>query len=874
MTQRTTTLPSPTCLAMVVGNHSAVLARCLESVRPHISSFVIYDAGSTDNTRSLASSMLAARQGRILQLDPDFSHDPVPSLYAKASESAEYVLFMHPDEVFQSIYRPAHALAHDVRIVEVDYGRCSFMQPRLVRSGLADLPAHPFRAVRRTGGDLSVSIADHLRLSKQSPRDSAVRFPGHDSWHQYLGRREPAGRTPEDCVELAIQCSRAGDLAGARRWLSAGLATCDDPETAWQLHYLLGLSLLDSGDKNGAMEELALAFELDPDRLEPLHQLVRIKTSEGDLQSAADLSRLALDLEIPLSRGYLERGVYERARYIQHIVILERLGEYAEAKDACDALLQVPDRSVDLRRFLEKSGKRYESLLKLTSNDVVPEPPARNPPLLTVGMAVADDYDGVYFTVMSILLFHRECLAHLEFLVVDNNPGSASAAATRRFCEKLGIRYMPVSDYRSTAVRDSVFRYAGGRFVLCMDCHVMLLPGALARLIEYIEADSASLNFLQGPLVNDRRDQLFTHLESRWKDGMYGVWGQTEGVTADSPPFEIPMQGLGVFCCRKEAWPGLNPRFCGFGGEEGYLHEKFRRSGGKVLCLPFLQWAHRFERPFGIPYRINWQDRIRNYLIGHDELDWDPGEMATHFARVVGFDAMSRAMSGFLRERESPFFDLDGIYFLDHNTDSAITTEMSTWFREFGISSRVRRIELGRHHRDEHFPAAVRRLLDSSITHGFGKVLVISSLELLPNDLGDVLANILGELESRTWSICFLGLESDPKTGLPMESGIPGVMRVHHDDDDSPEASMSLSGSFLINVESKADWIRALLRFSDDPEADSDPTGPPIAETAGEAHDTPACYAACPPVTVRRDRFATVDDPARYCSIPGEWGDS
>ena len=864
MTKSATTLPFPVCLAMVVGNDSAVLARCLESVRPYVSSFVILDAGSTDNTRSLASSMLSARKGRIFQLDPDFSSDPVPSLYTTASESSEYVLFVHPDEVIRSIYQPARGPAQDVLIVEVDYGRCSFMQPRLVRSGLADLAAHPFRAIGRIGGDLTVSTAHHIRLSKQPPRGSAVRFSPQGSWHMHLERLEPAARAPENCVELAIDYSRRGDLEGARRWLSSGLATCDDPETEWQLHYLLGLSRLDSGDKDGAIEELSVAFELDPDRLEPLHQLVQIKVSEGDLQSAIGLSRLALDLEIPPSKGYLERGVYERERYIRHIVILERLGEYAEARDACDSLLQVPDRSVDLRRFLEKSRKRYDSLLKLTPNDAVPAPPAQGSPLLTVGMAVVDDYDGVYFTVMSILLFHREYREHLEFLIIDNNPGGVSAAATRRLCEKLGIRYVPIPDYRSTAVRDSVFRYARGRFVLCMDSHVMLLPGALAGLIEYIEANPEGQDLLQGPLVNDCGNQLFTHLESRWKDGMYGAWAQTEGIAADSPEFEIPLQGLGVFCCRKDAWPGLNPRFSGFGGEEGYLHEKFRRSGGKVLCLPFLQWAHRFERPLGVPYRINWQDRIRNYLIGHDELDWDPGEMAAHFARVIGFDEMSYAMSGFLRERESPFYKLDAIYFLDHNIASEITAEMSSRFEELGLSSRVRRIDLGPKYGDDHFLAAVCRLLDSSITHGFGMVLVISSLDLLPTDLDGVLGNILGELESKVWSICFLGLEIDPKTGLPMESGIPGLMRIHHDGSGALGESMSSSGSFLVNLESGAGWMREGLGFSDGPDANVEPA---IAETTRETQDTPACYAVCPPVTVRRDRFDTVGDPARYCSI-------
>ena len=84
---------------------------------------------------------------------------------------------------------------------------------------------------------------------------------------------------------------------------------------------------------------------------------------------------------------------------------------------------------------------------------------------------------------------------------------------------------------------------------------------------------------------------------------MFGQWERDPRL--DDPgrePFEIAMQGLGLFACRRSAWPGLNPRLRGFGGEEGYLHERFRRRGGRVLCHPRLGWAHRFARPIGIPY--------------------------------------------------------------------------------------------------------------------------------------------------------------------------------------------------------------------------------------------------------------------------------
>ena len=130
------------------------------------------------------------------------------------------------------------------------------------------------------------------------------------------------------------------------------------------------------------------------------------------------------------------------------------------------------------------------------------------------------------------------------------------------------------------------------------------------------------------------------HFKSTWSKGMFGQWDVDDrGLNPLGAPFEVPQQGLGVFACRREAWPGLNPRFRGFGGEEGYLHHKFRRLGGRTLCLPWLRWIHRFDRPAGTPYPNRVEDRLRNYLIGCDEMGVDPAPVEDHFRTLMGDDA-------------------------------------------------------------------------------------------------------------------------------------------------------------------------------------------------------------------------------------------
>jgi hypothetical protein len=101
-------------------------------------------------------------------------------------------------------------------------------------------------------------------------------------------------------------------------------------------------------------------------------------------------------------------------------------------------------------------------------------------------MATYDDYDGVYFTVQAIRLYHAEVADQIEFLVVDNHP-SGPCAADLKALEKSApnYRYIPFDRLQGTAVRDVVFREASADYVLCVDCHVMFVPGALAKLLEY-----------------------------------------------------------------------------------------------------------------------------------------------------------------------------------------------------------------------------------------------------------------------------------------------------------------------------------------------------------------------------------------------------
>ena len=277
-------------------------------------------------------------------------------------------------------------------------------------------------------------------------------------------------------------------------------------------------------------------------------------------------------------------------------------------------------------------------------------PQSSHEKLLTIGMATYDDYNGVYFTVQALRLYHAEVMRDVEILVVDNNPGGPAGSALVSLASQVGFRYVPYDAVQGTAApRNEVFRQATTPWVMCVDCHVLFVPGAIRRFLDYAVANPNSNDLLQGPLLDDSMGLLFPYFRPVWEKWMFGAWGTDDRcLNLDGEPFDIPMQGLGVFACRRDVWPGFNLDFRGFGGEEGYLHYKVRRAGNRTLCLPFLRWLHRFHSPgaTNISYPMVLADRLRNYLLGCAELGFDPVHIEGHFRSALGDEQYEAMRSG------------------------------------------------------------------------------------------------------------------------------------------------------------------------------------------------------------------------------------
>jgi hypothetical protein len=102
----------------------------------------------------------------------------------------------------------------------------------------------------------------------------------------------------------------------------------------------------------------------------------------------------------------------------------------------------------------------------------------------------------------------------------------------------------------------------------------------------------------------------FKHTWSGHEHAAKKLGFELAGWGDDNDIFEVPAQGLGMFAAAKEHWLGFNPHHKHFGGEECYIHEKYRQAGRKTYCLPWMAWNHRFGRPEGPRYPITREGKM------------------------------------------------------------------------------------------------------------------------------------------------------------------------------------------------------------------------------------------------------------------------
>lgn len=252
---------------------------------------------------------------------------------------------------------------------------------------------------------------------------------------------------------------------------------------------------------------------------------------------------------------------------------------------------------------------------------------------LTIGMAVYDDYARACMTIQALRYYHD--MTNVELLIVANKEDKK----LEEFIKELPhAKYVEYTSHNSTAQpRNHIVQIAEGKAVLIIDCHVLLAPHSISRLKQFYRENPDTKDLYQGPMAYNNLKDKSDMWSPVWSSAMLGIFTQSEFVKHKTEPYEIVAHGLGLFSCLKNAWLGFNTLFRGFGGEEGYIHEKYRQNGRKCICLPWLEWWHHSVRE-QVTYDNTYEDRIRNAIIGANELGLSSSEMIAHMKSSTPLD--------------------------------------------------------------------------------------------------------------------------------------------------------------------------------------------------------------------------------------------
>lgn len=303
------------CLNMCVLNEAAVIRRCLDAVRPWVTSWVIVDTGSTDGTQEAIRQAMAGLPGELHER-PDLKGQQQQyrneALRLARAFGCDYTLTLDADEVF---FAPDGfewpELGADSHDLVVRWGELEWGHPRLLRAakpwrwvGDADPYLHVDAAVtgpavadaRVIGTSNGVSYSDPDKWKKKAARlEAMVAKEPTPRWTYYWAQALKCAGDFERALEVYLQRSR---MSG---WV----------EETWSALYEVGKlrERLQQSPEQITSAHIT-AWRYRPTRAESLFNVARYLRTRGENVQARAFARIAADIPKPADRLFVESGIY------------------------------------------------------------------------------------------------------------------------------------------------------------------------------------------------------------------------------------------------------------------------------------------------------------------------------------------------------------------------------------------------------------------------------------------------------------------------------------------------------------------------------------------------------------------------------------
>ncbi len=344
MTERVKNMtPQKIVLSMIVKDEEAVLARCLASVKPLISHWVIVDTGSTDRTREIAREALSGIPGEVVDRPwKNFGHNRSEALDLARGHGA-YTLVIDADDVLE--LAPGFTLPDlelDAYLVPIRYGAVSYDRVQLLRNERAwryegVIHEHPAADDARTRGRIANGLTyvigndgaraknpERFRQDAELIAGALKADPTNRRYAFYLGQSYRDARMPEQAL---VAYERRAKMGG---W---------DEEVYVSLYEAAKLRAQLAEPFEAVHAAYIAAYEVRPRRAEPLHDLARYSRSQKRFALARAYALAATQIPRPDDSLFVVDAVYAWRAKDELAVAAYHCGDRALARRINEDLL-------------------------------------------------------------------------------------------------------------------------------------------------------------------------------------------------------------------------------------------------------------------------------------------------------------------------------------------------------------------------------------------------------------------------------------------------------------------------------------------------------------------------------------------------------
>lgn len=316
---------------MIVRNEERVIARCLHSVKPFISHWIISDTGSRDRTREIIRETLMDIPGRLSDDEwGDFSHNRNLALN-RAKGVADYLLLIDADMIVNVLEDFRDTLGAEAYFIPFT-GDFQYSIIRLVKANLPwtyrgvvheviecaiPVVAVPLEGVTITHFEDGSARADKFKREIRVLSQELERHPDDPRTVFYLAQSYRDSGNFEKAAELYEK------RVGMGGWIQ---------ETWYALYQLASMQMRTQPDKRTAIFTYLQAYQLRPTRLEPIFYIAQFYNSHKQFSLAYLFARLCVEMPYPDDILFVERNVYDSLLPFEYAICCHHTGRTEEAK--------------------------------------------------------------------------------------------------------------------------------------------------------------------------------------------------------------------------------------------------------------------------------------------------------------------------------------------------------------------------------------------------------------------------------------------------------------------------------------------------------------------------------------------------------------